>query len=630
MLASNGMAARRELGSPLTPALLLAGAALFFAHDPGNSTLPWLGIAALVLAGALFATRSPPEGLIALVPLALLAAWVAASISWSAEPDRSWDYANRTLVYLAFALVGAFLGADPRRLLYGFSILLGAVCVWSLAGKVLPWLYEDYGRIARLRGPVGYWNALALLGDIALPIGLCLAARLRWAGTLLVYGWIVVIGLTYSRGGVLVAIVVVALWMWLSHAWIESLSTIVAAGLPAAGALAVAFALPGITSDGQTHDARVHAGIVFGVVLAVDALIAVGLSRYELPAVTATRRIALALLAVAIAASVAVGAAHAHSWWSSLTSSSGPELTNSPGRLASSGSNFRWSWWQQAWKGFEKTPLKGTGAGSFEVTNLRYRTANLDQTIEPHSLPLQFLTETGVIGLVLFLGSVGWLVVRGQRRPGPQLALALALPAYFLHGLLDVDWDFASVSAPVFLIAGALVVRPSGRPRPRAFTVLTASGLLLAVGFSLLVVWLGARYANQASAAVGVNDAHALTLAKRARQLNPLSLDPLYQAAAAEVDMGFAIRRAKKAGWLARYRAVNELAYGYLTKATEVQPSSADAWFQLGFFQLTTRDCPRAAYTAFNHATTLDPKNPLYNRFYAKTLAQVNSGKPVC
>jgi hypothetical protein len=82
------MAARRELGSPLTPVLLLAGAALFFAHDPGNSTLPWLGIAALVLAGALFATRSPPEGLIALVPLSLLAAWVAASISWSAELTR--------------------------------------------------------------------------------------------------------------------------------------------------------------------------------------------------------------------------------------------------------------------------------------------------------------------------------------------------------------------------------------------------------------------------------------------------------------------------------------------------------------------------------------------------------------
>ena len=47
------------------------------------------------------------------------------------------------------------------------------------AGKVFPWLYEDYGRITRLRGPVGYWNALALLGDLALPLGLWLATRRR-------------------------------------------------------------------------------------------------------------------------------------------------------------------------------------------------------------------------------------------------------------------------------------------------------------------------------------------------------------------------------------------------------------------------------------------------------------------
>jgi hypothetical protein len=274
--------------------------------------------------------------------------------------------------------------------------------------------------------------------------------------------------------------------------------------------------------------------------------------------------------------------------------------------------------------------VKGTGAGSFVVTNLKYRGSSLDQTIEPHNVPLQFLTETGVIGLVLLAGSIGWLVVRGRRRPGPQLALALALPAYFLHSLLDVDWDFASVSAPVFLIAGALVVRPSTRPRPRAFTVLTASGVLLAVGFSLVAVWLGAHWSAQASAAVGVDDGHAIALAKRARQLNPLSLDPIYQAAAAEVDRGAAIKHAHRKGWRARYKAVNEQAYGYYTKATEVQPSSADAWFQLGVFQLGTRKCERAAYAAFNRATTLDPKNPLYNQYYASTLARVNSGKPRC
>ncbi len=217
---------------------------------------------------SLFAAKGAPDGMSAFIPLAALALWCALSIAWSIEPDATWSYANRTFVYLTLALVGALLAAEPRRLLFGCSILLGAVCVWSLLGKVLPWLYEDYGRIARLRGPIGYWNALALLGDIALPIGLCLATRMRTAGTLLVFGWIVVIGMTYSRGGVLVAVVVVVLWMVLSGAWLDSLSTLVAAGLPAAGVLAVAFSLPGLTDDGQSHSSRVHAGIVFGVVLA--------------------------------------------------------------------------------------------------------------------------------------------------------------------------------------------------------------------------------------------------------------------------------------------------------------------------------------------------------------------------
>src|SRR5262249_22675728 len=179
MLASIGMRAARELLSPLTLALVLVGVALFFSQDPGDSRLPWLGIGALVLAGVLFATRSPPDGLIALVPLAVLAVWLAVSIAWSAEPDRSWSYANRTFVYLAFALVGAYLAAEPRRLLYGFSALLGAVCVWALAGKVLPWLYEDYGRIARLRGPIGDRHAPGLLRDIRPPPGRGLATALH-------------------------------------------------------------------------------------------------------------------------------------------------------------------------------------------------------------------------------------------------------------------------------------------------------------------------------------------------------------------------------------------------------------------------------------------------------------------
>jgi O-Antigen ligase len=630
MLASNGMRLASELRSPLLPALVLVGVTLFFAGDPGLSALPWIGIAALVLLLVLFATQGVPRGAVVFVPLALLAAWSAVSVAWSIEPDRTWAYANRTFVYLAFALIGAYLGRETRRLLYGFSALLGALCIWSLAGKVVPALHEGYGQFSRLTGPVGYWNALALLGDIALTLGLCLATRMRIPGTLLVYGWLVVIGLTYSRGGVLVAVVVVGLWMILSKAWIESLSTLLAAGVPAAAALAVAFSLAGITSDGQSHATRVRDGLIFGVVLLADAAIAAALGRFTLPGTTFVRRLGVALLAVCVAASVAVGASKAQTWWRSFTTSTPTEITQSPTRLGDTGSNFRWQWWNQAWQGWKRSPVVGTGAGTFQFTNERYRTSSLDQTIEPHSLPVQFLSETGVVGFVLFVASVAWLLVRGRHRPGPQLALALALPAYFLHGLLDIDWDFLSVSGPVFLIAGALAVRPSDARRPRPFTLLTAVGLLAVLGLSLVAVWLGGRWESQAeAAALGGQSAKAISLAKKSRSIDPLADAPLLTAGLANTDIALRIANHRGAGWRPLYNAAISAAVDSYSQATKVQPEDAQSWYYLGALRKQL-GCPYAALPDFNRATVLDGKNPTYNDAYASTLAQVNSGTYKC
>ena len=137
----------------------------------------------------------------------------------------------------------------------------------------LPTLPGDYQSaipqfsIARLRGPVGLWNQLALLGDFALPLALWIAGRRRIAGSLLAYVWLVALVLTYSRGGHRRggdrrrAVVLFA------DSRIEGLSALVAAGLPAAAVVGVAFALPGITKDAQSLHTRRHDGIVFGVLL---------------------------------------------------------------------------------------------------------------------------------------------------------------------------------------------------------------------------------------------------------------------------------------------------------------------------------------------------------------------------
>src|SRR5206468_2724110 len=156
--------------------------------------------------------------------------WQAASIAWSIQPARSWDYANRGIVYLAFAAVGALLGGvAPRRLACAAAVLLGGLFVWALAAKVVPRLYLDYGRLARLRYPLGYWNELALLGAAAVPIGLWLARRVRLAAGLLLYAALVVVLLTYSRVGIVLSILVALLYLVLDERRLETIGVLAVA-----------------------------------------------------------------------------------------------------------------------------------------------------------------------------------------------------------------------------------------------------------------------------------------------------------------------------------------------------------------------------------------------------------------
>jgi hypothetical protein len=608
------MRATRELRAALAVSVGVVGAAMFFGGGAGTGSLPWLGGAAILAVAVLIALYGLPGGWLAVAPLAALALWCALSIAWSAAPDRSWDYANRGIVYAAFVLLGMYAFDRTRELAIGLAVLLGAVAVWSLAGKVLPWLNEDYGRIARLRSPVGIWNQLALLGDYALPLALWLAGRRRIAAVLLAYAWLVAIVLTYSRGGVLVAVVVVAAWIVLSRRWLEAGATLVAAGVPAAVVVAVALALPGVTDDGQSHSTRVHDGVIFGIALVVGAAAAAGLARLRVPDESpGLRRGALVAVAVAAAVVLVVGAVRASTIWRDFTSTSVTQLPNTSGRFTAAGSNHRWVWWKQAWRGWKERPLEGTGAASFQFTNLRYRTTYLDQTEEPHDLPLQFLTETGVVGAALFLVAIGTLVWAGGRRAEHELALSLFLPAFALHGLLDIDWDFLAVAAPAFVAAGALAGRPARSRAASPFAALVAGGVALALLSSLFLPWLGARWADDATASLD-RPARAVSLARRARSVDPLSIDPLVTEALAE-----------------ELRGNLERAASLLQTATEVQPKNPQTWVLLGRLELDAR-CPRRAYTHLERYVELDPQaRPSAGATDKdRALKLVNEGRATC
>ena len=599
MVASPEMRSFREL--PLVAPLALAGAALFFGGGPANGSLMWLGGGALLSLLVLLATRGAPGGWIWLLPLAALVGWLALSISWSLLPDRSWDYADRALVYLLFAGLGLWFASRTLELANGVCVLLGAVVVWSLAGKVLPPVH-DYGPpgLTRLSAPVGLWNQLAVLGAFALPLALW---RRRLSGTMLAYGWIVALLLTYSRGGILTALVVVAAWLALTDERVESAATLVAAALPAAVVVAIAFALPGVTSDGQSSHVRWRDGLVFGAILLAGAAAALVVQRLPRPRLSPALRRSLvaAALLVAVAAVVFVVAKGAGSG----------AVGNGGGRLGSTSSNFRFVWWRQAWDGARGHELVGTGAGTFHLANLHFRSSYLDFTVEPHNLPLQFLTEAGIVGLALFLVAALALLRGSLRRRGHELALALVLPAFLLHTLVDIDWDFVAVSALAFLVAGALVGRPAVR-RVELFGMVAAAGAALLVFCVLLLPWLGARWSGEA--AESVSPQHAAKLAKRARSVDSLLVQPL-------LTLGFAAELANRPN----------VARGYYAEAVRAQPKNPDVLLQAGLFELGS-GCPRRAYNYLEPFTELNPKERPEKGpdAYRRALALVNTGKPTC
>ena len=109
-------------GLQVAAPLLLTGLALFFGGGPGDGSVFWLGAGAILAIGVLLVTAGAPRGWPAILPLAALALWCAVSIGWSGLPDRSWDYANRTILYALLAGVGLWAAGRTRELANGLAI----------------------------------------------------------------------------------------------------------------------------------------------------------------------------------------------------------------------------------------------------------------------------------------------------------------------------------------------------------------------------------------------------------------------------------------------------------------------------------------------------------------------------
>jgi hypothetical protein len=583
-------------------ALGLAAAALLGGGGTGSSRLLWIGGLALAVAAvafAVFGVRTSRAGAAFLGALTALAVWEGASIVWSVGPDLSWAATNRTLVYLGFACLGVVAAVPTRRLAWGLAAACLAVVGWALLAKAVPALYPDYGRVARLRSPVGYWNALAQVGDAALPLGLWVLARRRPEGVVLAYGAALVVVLTYSRSGIAFALAAVALYLWLSGEAGRGVVGLVCALVPAGVVLGISAALPGVVRSGRPRSVRVHDGWIFALVVVAGGAVAWLAARWAREVVATPRavRAAAAAGALALVAGAVVLAVHAGGPGKLVDEFAGTQhqLGYGASRFGSVSSSNRSAWWGEAWTAFTRHPLDGAGAGTFRLEHRLVRTGFSQPVEEPHSLPLQALAETGIVGLLLLAGvlAAGIAIARSALRRGERsavAALAAGCAAYALHTLVDIHWDFLAVSAPVFLVLGALAGEPAvrrGRPvlAPLAAVLVAAAGV-----YSLASPYLANRKLDEAAAAVDhLRLAAAYADARSARSLNPLSVDPLLWEGATAPTL-----------------AAREAAF---VKAVRLQPLNPDAWIALGEFELG-RGQWRRAYQALNRAYTLDRWNP--------------------
>jgi hypothetical protein len=455
----------------------------------------------------------------------------------------------------------------------------------------VPALYSDYGRLARLRAPLSYWNELALVCDAGVPLALWLGRRRAGAGAVLLYLLVVVELLTYSRFGVALACLAAAAWLLLEREQrVESMTACALGGGLGAAAFGIALALPGITKDGQSRSVRAHDGWIFALVLvgfAVLVYLAVQfLARHPVaPARRAgVERIAgIAALVVALAGLV-VSIAFAGRIWSEFTNPVSTQLTNSPGHLGSANSSNRWTWWQEAWHAFTRHPVGGTGAGTFNLTDLLLRRSSIT-AVEPHNVPLQFLSELGIVGFLLYLGAAAAAlrgVVRARRDPA-GLALGIAVAVFFAHAIVDFDWNYLATCGPLLLLAGALLARPAAVVATRRpFVAIAAVAFALAAIYSLGAPWLAARDLPAAS----------LAQAKRAHSYDPLSVYALMDWAAYEDAAGNTVHAAQL------YR-----------EAVAREPENSATWYELGAFYFDYKQW-RLAYDALNNSYTYDRFGP--------------------
>jgi hypothetical protein len=432
-----------------------------------------------------------PSGLLACGLLACYAVWTLLSAHWSHSPGRSLVAFDRVLLYLAVLTLFACVPRTEARfrwLLRGLLVAGSAVALIGLTSRLLPgWWPTTTGLVNdRLSYPITYWNTFGLLGGMVCILAvhhasdereppamrICGAALLPFLGATLL--------LTFSRGAILVTVVGIVTYLIVARPY----------GLPG-GLLAVvpttAIAIAQTYSAKLIHEgtpltpAAIAEGRHLAAVLCACAIAATIVRALTLlvdggvtglfsssPDFRRTARMvaigagAVLLIGFSIGGGPSAIERQYHSFFAN-TREAPPVVEGQRNRLLEINNDGRLPMWEVARRAYQQDPLKGTGAGTFQLRWERHRNFG-PLRLYTYSLYLESLAELGLVGisllggsLVVILAAIAWCF----RDPGRSVyAAGFALVfAWTLHASIDIDWQSPAVSVPVFAVAGLALAR---------------------------------------------------------------------------------------------------------------------------------------------------------------------------
>src|SRR3954454_4661814 len=463
----------------------------------------WWFLLVAAVSGALVALRMGRAGWIGSALLAGFAVWTALAWSWSESWDRAAAETARITTYGGVFLATALIVRRRyvREVIAGVGAGIVAVSVLALASRLLPGVFphNDTGTFLttvskRLNYPVNYWNALAAMMAMGIPIALeragCslrIAAQTAWAAALPVLA--LTTFLTFSRGGAVAAAVGLVVLLAISRHRLPLLPPLITGSIGAALLIAAATQRPavedgtvGAATQGQANEMIVIIVLVCAGVALLQ--IAIGLlQRHANAPGSALRIYALRrpiLAAAGVVACVVVLAAGlpqtVSDQWQEVKN---PRLRlaasqeNRAARFGSASGHGRYQFWEDAARAEQQDSLRGIGPGSFEYWWSRDG-SHPWFVRNAHSLYMETLAETGIVGLVLLVGFLGYVLAMAagaaRRAYGARptaAAAAAAIVAFLVAGGVDWIWQVPALPITFLMLAGAVAaaLRPTSVAR---------------------------------------------------------------------------------------------------------------------------------------------------------------------